>query len=49
MKNFQQFSLVSCSPAPFTSFLTMVTMFSTYIFNIDMRYTIPKPAENLTK
>ena len=29
MKNFQQFSLVSCSPAPLTSFLTIVTMFST--------------------
>ena len=29
MKNFQQFSLVSCIPAPLTSFLTIVTTFST--------------------
>ena len=28
MKNFQQFSLVSCSPAPLTSFLTILTIFS---------------------
>ena len=29
IKNFQQFSLVSCNPAPLTSFLTIVTIFST--------------------
>ena len=39
MKNFQQFSLVSCSPAPFTSLRTIVTMFSTYMVNIEVEYT----------
>ena len=40
MKNFQQFSLVSCSPAPFTSLRTIVTTFSTYIININKDFTL---------